>query len=206
MKSVFANIKKYRRALSYSKSLTDFNKESNNNIQSVDVSLNAIKGHDISVLKGTYICNKSEIQSYSYIGFNSLISKSKIGRYSSIASNVNIGHGEHPIHTISTNSLFLKSPYETLTKAECIIENDVWIGVASIIKRGVHVGTGSVVGANSFVNKDVPPYAIVVGSPAKILRYRFDDNLVKILLDSRWWEKEFDEANKIINELEKKYL
>jgi virginiamycin A acetyltransferase len=180
-----------------------FNARSNNRIFSLDVNLTAIVGHDIEVMSGSFISENSTIDSYTYIGSNSTIAKTTIGRYNSIASNVNIGQGEHPIDQISTNAVFMKSPYELFTKDDCIIEHDVWVGVGAIIRRGVRLGTGCIVGANSFVNKDVPPYAIVVGSPARIIKYRFDEEKIKRILGSKWWEADKEEAQAIINELEK---
>ena len=67
------------------------------------------------------------------------------------------------------------------------IGNDVWIGCHSIIKPNVHIGDGAIIGANSVVTKDVPPYAIVAGVPAKIIKYRFDAETIKKLLDLKWW-------------------
>ena len=68
------------------------------------------------------------------------------------------------------------------------IGHDVWIGYGAIIMDGVTVGTGAIVGAAAVVTKDVPPYAIVAGVPARIIRYRFDENTIKRLLESRWWD------------------
>jgi len=184
--------------------LRRFNEVTSNSIQSHKVALEAIKGDHITIMDGSHICNKSSIGSYSYVGFNTLISRSTIGRYNSIASNVNIGHGEHPLDRISTNTLFIEpqNVYEVLTRDTCIIEHDVWIGVNSTIKRGVRIGTGSVIGANSFVNTDVPPFAIVAGSPARILRYRFDDSKIQRILLSEWWKHDLEQAKLIIAQLE----
>jgi len=179
-----------------------FNKSTKNNIISHLVSLNAIKGNHITAMDGVYICNDSVIESYSFIGFNSLISKTTIGRYNSIASNVNIGHGEHPLDAISTNSFLINDYHNILTSKACVIESDVWIGVGSIIRRGVTVGIGAVIGANSFVNKDVPPFAIVAGSPARIIRYRFDQNKINEILKSKWWELELEDAKEVIKKLD----
>lgn len=179
-----------------------FNSATSNAIEPGDVSFGAIKGHDIVISKGCYISEDSSIDSYSYIGFNTSISKTSIGRYNSIANNVNIGHGEHPLHLIPTSSLFIEKPYETLTEKDCVIEHDVWIGSGATIRRGVTLGTGAVVGANSFVNKDVPPFAVVGGVPAKIIKYRFSEEKIAEILASKWWEHELEQARLIIKQLE----
>ena len=70
----------------------------------------------------------------------------------------------------------------------CIIGNDVWIGCNATILRGVTIGDGAIVAANAFVNKDVPPYAIVGGVPAKVLKYRFSENIITKLLHLKWWD------------------
>lgn len=81
------------------------------------------------------------------------------------------------------------------------IGNDVWIGADSIIKQGITIGNGAVVGANSFVNKDVPPYAIVVGSPAKIIKYRFSEQMIARLSASQYWNCSPQEARMILREI-----
>src|ERR1700751_1019209 len=113
------------------------------------------------IMKRSYVSKDSQIGAYTYIGFNTFISKSKIGRYCSIANNVSIGNGEHLLQNVSTSSLFYDNPYDVLTSGECEIGNDVWIGVGCTIRRGVKIGNGAVLGANAFVNKDVPPFAVV---------------------------------------------
>jgi len=198
------DIAEIRTSLKEKKKYEEFNRSTENNIQSTKVHLDAIRGHNITMLDGSYACENTEIDSYTFIGFNSLISKTQIGRYNSIASNVNIGHGEHPLDLVSTSGFFIENTYDELTGKNCVIESDVWLGAGSIIRRGVTVGVGSVVGANSFVNKDVPPYAIVVGSPAKIIRYRFAQDQIERLLKSTWWKHELDDARKLIAELSKK--
>lgn len=138
-----------------------------------------------------------------YISFNSSVTRSTIGRYCSIGSNVSIGNGEHNINDISTNCAFLESAYQKLTEKDVIIGNDVWIGVGSIIRRGVTIGNGAVIGANSFVNKDVPPYAVAVGSPARVIKYRFKKEMIEKIEESCWWQYEKKEALKRITELRK---
>lgn len=173
-----------------------------NKIDSDDVSPKAIKGNHITILKGSLVCENSSIGSYNYIGHNTLISKTEIGRYNSIASNINIGHGEHPLDLVSTSLLVNPVSYEELTKLDCIITHDVWIGSGATVRRGVTLGIGCVVGANAFVNKDVPPFAVVGGVPAVILKYRFPQAKIDKILASKWWEHDLEEAQLIVKELE----
>lgn len=175
-----------------------------NRIFSYNVSLKSLNGSSIEVKEDTFIDSNSTIGSYSYIGRNCSISKSSIGRYCSIANNVSIGQGEHDLKEISTSSIFYHSPYDLLTSKSCKIEDDVWIGVDVIILRGVTIGTGAVVGANSVVTKDVPPFAVVVGSPAKLIKYRFDEDKITAILKSKWWNEKPEMAKIIFTELNKK--
>jgi virginiamycin A acetyltransferase len=153
------------------------------------------------IMKGSNVSEDSSIGNYTYIGYNCNVTKSSIGRYCSIANNVTIGSGEHIIDEISTSSLFYEDAYSILTKKDCVIGNDVWIGVDSIIRRGVTIGNGAIIGANSFVNVDVPEFAIVVGSPAKVVRYRFDKKKGDLIKESQWWNSDPVEAKKIIYKL-----
>lgn len=79
----------------------------------------------------------------------------------------------------------------------------MWLGAGCIIKQGVKIGDGAVVGAGSFVNKDVEPFSIVVGSPAKLLKYRFDEDVREAIVKSGYWDKNPEEAKQILNELNK---
>jgi len=82
------------------------------------------------------------------------------------------------------------------------IKNDVWIGASSVIRRGITVGNGAVIGANSFVNHDVPSFAVVAGSPAKIIKYRFESDVIDKINNSKWWDYPLEEARKIVDSLE----
>lgn len=160
---------------------------------------------NISIGALTSIDNNCTIGEYTYIGLRCTISKANIGRYCSIGNNVSIGPGEHRLNWISTSSFLYEDKmdwYDVLTQGDVTIGNDVWIGTDSIIRRGITVGDGAVIGANSFVNFDVPPYAIVAGVPAQIIKYRFSEEVIQKLLDSKWFLYDLDDAKKIVRNLE----
>lgn len=163
-------------------------------------------GIDVSIGKSSKIGTACEIGNYTYIGNFCEVTRATIGNYVSIANNVTIGPGEHPTDTISAHHLFMKNPYEEMTAKDCTIGNDVWIGINSVVRRGVEIGNGAIVGANSYVNKDVPDFAIVVGSPAKLIRYKFPQKIIEKINESKWWEKDADEAKIIVNELQKQLI
>lgn len=154
-------------------------------------------------IQSIFVSMDSVIGRYCYIGYNTSITRTTIWNYSSIANNVSIGMGEHELDGVSTNSLFYDNQYEKLTSSPCVIWNDVWIGVDSIIRRGVTVGNGAVIGANSFVNQDVPPYAIVAWSPAKLIRYRFSEEKIKTIESSLWWNHDPHQAKDIFSKITK---
>lgn len=159
-------------------------------------------GKHTELIYNSKVDRQSTIGNYCYIGSNVSITKTNIGNYVSIANNVSIGQGEHIIDRISTSSLFYDDPYNTLTEKKCEIGNDVWIGVDAVILRGVTIGNGAIVGANSVVTKDVPPFGIVVGSPAKIIKYRFPEDIQKKIALSKWWNSELSVAKKTIRKME----
>lgn len=128
----------------------------------------------------------------------------RIGRYCSISWAVSIMAGDHPTSHISTHPFTYRDYFERRIKQDfgesasiakfnadrgpVVIGNDVWIGQNVLLRNGVNIGHGAVVAAGSVVVKDVPPYAIVGGNPAKIIRYRFDENTIEKLLSSSWWD------------------
>jgi virginiamycin A acetyltransferase len=138
----------------------------------------------------------------------------KIGRFTSIGPNVYIGPANHNYNQTSSRGLPAVASFLELKLDEDLIErvekekaevhrqtvvgNDVWLGGYSIILNGVTVGDGAVVAAHSVVTKDVPPYAIVAGIPAKIIKYRFDKATISKLLDIDFYSKNLEEINKLI--------
>jgi acetyltransferase-like isoleucine patch superfamily enzyme len=146
------------------------------------------------------------IGAFSYLRSGILRNLSNIGRYCSIGPNVIIGEAEHPTTWLSTSpaqysleqfaffedrdavSKRLVKRHDNAKASPCQIGNDVWIGANVIIRNGVKIGDGAIVGANSLVLRDVPPYSVVAGSPAKLFRKRFSDEVIDNLLKLRWWE------------------
>jgi acetyltransferase-like isoleucine patch superfamily enzyme len=160
--------------------------------------------HETTVVKSSSrVSRDSVLGKYCYVGERCDITKSQVGNYVSIANNVSIGPGEHHVRDISTSSLFYKDPYPELTRGECKIASDTWIGVDSIVRRDVRIGIGAIVGANSFVNADIPDFGIVAGSPAKLIGYRFTEKQRAVILQSHWWEEEFEQAKSIVEALKK---
>jgi len=129
---------------------------------------------------------------HSYINSGRIESGVYIGRYCSIGNFVTIGTGHHDMNLMSTSSWFESDapPSRKLTKDGALVRvlNDVWIGDKAIIMNGVTVGNGAVIGAGAIVTKDVPHYAVVAGVPAKIMKYRFSEDIIERLLKSKWWE------------------
>ena len=96
----------------------------------------------------------------------------------------------------------LSRPFgERGNRGDTVVGNDVWIGQNATILPGVHIGDGAIIGANTVVAKDIPPYAIAVGNPAVIKKYRFDEETIKLLLELKWWDKDIEEIKKLIPRL-----
>ncbi|MGN0014328.1 MAG: CatB-related O-acetyltransferase [Candidatus Gastranaerophilaceae bacterium] len=111
----------------------------------------------------------------------------EIGRFCSIANDVVIAPSEHPLQNFSTHPISYDVENYPGKETKTIIGNDVWIGTRAIISKGVTVGDGAVIAANAVVTKNVPPYAVVAGVPTKIIKYRFEDDIIEKLLGLEWW-------------------
>lgn len=148
----------------------------------------------------------SEMSDYSFCGYNCDIIHARIGKFTSIANNVKIGGGMHPIKWVSTSPVFYEGRDSVTYKFSShvrdeikttIIGNDVWIGEGVIIKQGVKIGDGAVVGMGSVVTKDVLPYTIVGGVPAKLIKNRFDSNQIVELMKVKWWDLDTSKLHKL---------
>jgi acetyltransferase-like isoleucine patch superfamily enzyme len=146
------------------------------------------------------------IGKYTSSGYDCKFVNTDIGSFCSIASNVCIGDSMHPIDWVSTSSVFydvndsIKTKFSKHTFNDVkrtIVGSDVWIGQNVLIKQGVVIGTGSIVGMGSIVTKDIPPYAIFGGNPARLIRYRFPVEMIDKLLETTWWELSDDEIKSL---------
>lgn len=134
----------------------------------------------------------------SYTGPWCMLFHAEVGRYCSISYRVTIGPPDHNYHRLSSHPFIYDPKFGLFEESEelrnekfsrpCRIGHDVWIGCNATILRGVEVGNGAVIGAHALVNRDVPPYAIVAGTPARIIGYRFSREVIAELERIRWWE------------------
>ena len=146
-------------------------------------------------LNACVIIGPSLIGRYSYVGnFTHIDNHTEIGRYCSIASSCTIGAANHPTDWLSTHPFQYHAgtaPYAELRprkEQHTKIGHDVWIGANATILAGISIGHGAIIGAGSVVTQDVQPYAVVVGATARILRYRFSEEIVAELLALAWWD------------------
>ncbi len=169
----------------------------------------SIRGSNIDKkAKINYGCNivDAKMGKFSYCGYDCWIIDAEIGSFCSISNNVRIGGPAHPMSWVSTSPVFHKgsnifgknfSEHEFEPMRRTYIGNDVWIGENAIIKAGVTISDGAVIGAGSVVTHDVGPYEIWAGNPARIIRKRFDDEKIESLIELKWWDKDDDEIAKI---------
>jgi acetyltransferase-like isoleucine patch superfamily enzyme len=165
------------------------------------------KVDNLARIQPPYSIIKTEIGEGTYIAFNSVISITKIGKFCSIGPNFFCGWGIHPTNGLSTSPMFystLKQNGRTLSPNDKIEErklirigNDVFIGANVTILDGVNIGDGAIIGAGAVVSKDIPPYAIAVGCPINIIRYRFPQVDIDKLLKIKWWNFEENKLKEV---------
>ena len=177
-------------------------------------------GKNVKIYKPSFI-NKTEIGDYTYISTNANISVTKIGKFCSIGPNLFCGWGIHPTNGISTSPIFYSTRQQnglSLTNKDKIEErklitigNDVFIGANVTILDGITIGNGAIIGAGAVVTKDIPDYAIAVGCPIMIIKYRFNDDQIAALKRIQWWKFDEDKLQDVeklffnIDEFIKKY-
>ena len=143
---------------------------------------------------------------HSFCGYDCTLVDCDVGPFVSIASRVSAGGARHPLEYVSTSPVFLSHRDSVKTKlarhrydprVKTVIGADVWIGEAALLKGGVTIGPGAVIGMGSVVTKDIEPYAIVAGNPARTIRLRFSPQVVDALLRMAWWKLSDEELRRL---------
>lgn len=178
-----------------------------------------VQGANITYIKPTITRSNIEVGDFSYFSgenfeehvthhYDFIGDRLIIGKFCQIASGVEIvmNGANHQMNAISTYPFNIFREWEVepplsedlAFKGNTIIGNDVWIGQNVTILPGVHIGDGAIIGMNSVVSKDIPSYSIVAGNPSRIIRKRYDDELIGILSELKWWDKSIESIKKII--------
>ena len=166
-----------------------------------------IKNPDIIVGDFTYFSDV-DFESHVTHHYGFYGDKLIIGKFCQIASGVEfvMNGANHQMNAVSTYPFYIMKGWkqdvpplsELPMKGDTVIGNDVWIGQNATILAGVHIGDGAIIGLNSVVGSDVPPYTIVAGNPAREIRKRFGDELINLMLEFRWWDRSIEEINNLI--------
>jgi phosphonate metabolism protein (transferase hexapeptide repeat family) len=163
---------------------------------------------------GSQVSN-STIGDYSYAVENTQIAYATIGKFANIASHVRIYASKHPMELASLHHFTYRSSwyfddaeddrdfFDWRASHPIAIGHDTWIGHGAVIMPGVTIGTGAVIGSNAVVTKDVPPYAIAVGVPARIVRMRFDDSIIERFEKLAWWDWPHERLHAALNDFRK---
>ena len=166
-----------------------------------------IKNPNIIVGDFTYIAD-SEFESHVTNFYPWSRDKLIIGKFCQIATGVEfiMNDANHQMSAVSTFPFYTLDGWDTEApsaadmpfKGNTVIGNDVWIGQNAVILPGVNIGDGAIIGANSVVGSNISPYTIVAGNPAKVIRKRFDEELIDLMLRFKWWDKRITEINELI--------
>ena len=140
---------------------------------------------------------RTELGSFSYISPRSEIQLTSIGKFCSIGPRFQCSVGNHPMNYLSTSPVFFSTLKQCGTtfadkdyfeeRSHTIIGNDVWIGASVTMQSGIKVGDGAIIGNGALVKRNVPAYSIVIGVPAKVVMYRFSEEIIKELKEIKWW-------------------
>jgi acetyltransferase-like isoleucine patch superfamily enzyme len=180
-------------------------------VEGAGVSPRARIGRHAIVRRGSEVEGDVILGDYSYIsGPRSYVEAARIGKFCSIARQVVIGPGEHKLTAVTTHPFPVAPTYGGIAasarpqtqKAPVVIGNDVWIGINAVILRGVTIGDGAVVAANAVVTRDVPPYTVVGGTPARRIKDRFAPEVVEALQRIRWWDWSEEDLRRTIDQFE----
>ena len=166
-----------------------------------------LKNANIIVGDFTYIAD-SEFESHVTHFYPWSRDRLIIGKFCQIASGVEfvMNDANHQMNAVSTFPFYTLEGWNAEPpkaedmpfKGDTVIGNDVWIGQNATILPGVHIGDGAIIGAGSVVGSDVAPYSVVVGNSARAIRKRFDDEMIALLLEWKWWDKPIEEINRLI--------
>lgn len=161
------------------------------------------------ILRGAKLSDVT-LGKYSRIGVNCQVTNATIGNFSVLAKDTVVSVGQHPTNYLTTHSIFYMkgnwgwhddwiAPIDFNSSKRVTIGNDVWIGRQCIIMDGVTIGDGAIVATGAVVTKDVPPFAIVGGVPAKLIRFRFSQEVIDRLEEIQWWNLADDKITEVIN-------
>lgn len=154
-----------------------------------------------------FFLHNVQIGDYSVLAYNAHAANVCIGKFCSIGPNFCCGLGLHPSGGISSSAMFystsklngmtLSKDNKYVERKQTVIGNDVYIGANAFVLDGVRISDGAVIGAGAVVTKDIPPYAVAVGVPARVVKYRFDEKTIAALLEKRWWDGSEEDLQKV---------